>query len=140
MEEKKNLKTKYYSMHFKLAVVFALLGLALTVGGLFISTTVIKVISIIVGVCWILIGTYVALVQYFSYFELTTTQLIKSRFKKEKTIDIENISKIDVYSTEYKVYDSSNQLFCSIDRGLVFGEEILNELTERNVKINIKQI
>lgn len=140
MEEKKNLKTKYYSMHFKLAVVFALLGLALTVGGLFISTIVIKVISIIVGVCWILIGTYVALVQYFSYFELTTTQLIKSRFKKEKAIDIENISIIDVYSTEYKVYDSSNQLFCSIDRGLVFGEEILNELTERNVKINIKQI
>lgn len=140
MEEKKNLKTKYYSMHFKLAVVFALLGLALTVGGLFISTTVIKVISIIVGVCWILIGTYVALVQYFSYFELTATQLIKSRLKKDKTIDIENISKIDVYSTEYKVYDSSNQLFCSIDRGLVFGEEILNELTERNVKINIKQI
>lgn len=140
MEEKKNLKTKYYSMHFRLAVVFALLGLVLTIGGLFISTPVIKAISIIVGVFWILIGTYVALVQYFSYFELTNTQLIKSKFKNEKTIDIENISKIDVYATEYKVYDSLNQLFCSIDRGLVFGEEILNELKERQVKINIKQI
>lgn len=140
METNQNLRTKYYSLHFQMAVVMALLGLGVFVGGFFIKPLSIKLIAFIIAIFWIIIGTIIAVKLYTSFCELTADSLICKKFNKVSELKISAISKVDVYGTEYKVYNKENKLFCTVDRGAINGELILQSLTSHNVLINIKQI
>lgn len=140
MEQKHNLRTKYYTLHFRLAVVNGILGLGVSIASFFINPPVVRLLLLIIGIIWLIIGGYVALYLYTSYCELADDTLICKKFKKVTTLNIDTISKIDVFGTEYKVYDNNNKIFCTVDRGAINGEEILKALIDNEVNVKIKQI
>lgn len=140
MDKNNNLKTKYYTLHFRLAVVIAILGLGLCVASIFMDQPVITLLLLVIGIIWLLVGGFIAVYLYTSYCELADDTLTCKKFKKVTSVKLESISKVDVFGTEYKVYDSNEKVFCTIDRGAINGEEILDALIDKKVNVIIKQI
>lgn len=134
-----NMKTKFYKMNLIISIAITVVGLAVFIGSFFLKETIIMVIFLIVGGVWFILGLLGTLLQYFTYYEITNNELHFVRFKKQKTIKLDNISKVLLYSTEYIIIDNNNKKFCKIDRGLVNADVILEYLANAQREIIVKQ-
>lgn len=134
-----NIKTKFYKMNLIISIAITVVGLAVFIGSFFLKETVIMVIFLLVGGVWFILGLLGTLLQCFTYYEITNSELHFVRFKKQKTVKLDNISKVLLYSTEYIIIDNNNKKFCKIDRGLVNADKILEHLTTAQKEILVKQ-
>lgn len=134
-----NMKTKFYKMNLIISIAITVVGLAVFIGSFFLKETIIMVIFLIVGGVWFILGLLGTLLQYFTYYEITNNELHFVRFKKQKAIKLDNISKVLLYSTEYIIIDNNNKKFCKIDRGLVNADVILDYLANAQREIIVKQ-
>lgn len=134
-----NIKTKFYKMNLMISIAITVVGLAVFIGSFFLKETVIMVIFLIVGGVWFILGILGTLLQYFTYYEIANNELHFVRFKNKKTLKIDNVSKVLVYSTEYIIIDNDNRKFCKIDKGLVNADKILEYLTSAQKEIIVKQ-
>lgn len=134
-----NIKTKFYKMNLIISIAIMAVGLIVFIGALFLKETVIMVIFLIVGAVWFILGLLGTIFLYFTYYEITNNELHFVRFKKQKNIKLDDISKVLLYSTEYIIIDNDNKKFCKIDRGLVNADLILEYLRNAQKEIIVKQ-
>lgn len=103
-------------------------GLVGFIASFFIPYLIVKVLSIITCVCFLLASAFAIVKEYLTYIALQDDTLIFKGLFGQKEVKVEDIKRIEKTISSYNFVNISNKLFVSVDIDLVNLNNIIEEL------------